>query len=105
MYYFREYLVDLFGDPGALSKPDSTLNRTASVFISSPLYHPRFRAVDTVENFRTLAKLYFIDNRSPKFEPDDDLSGDALGPHAFIITPCPNVLPFILNFFCHNYPN
>lgn len=72
----REYLVDLLEDPGVLSKPDSSLNRTASVFVSSPLYHPRFKAVETVENIRSLAKLYFIDNHSPKFDLDDDPSGD-----------------------------
>ncbi|KDO46099.1 hypothetical protein CISIN_1g005247mg [Citrus sinensis] len=74
----REYLVDLLEDPGVLSKPDSSLNRTASVFVSSPLYHPRFKAVETVENIRSLAKLYFIDNHSPKFDLDDDPSGTAI---------------------------
>ncbi|XP_044479033.1 serine/threonine-protein kinase CTR1-like [Mangifera indica] len=75
----REYLVDLFGEPGVLSKPDSSLNGSASVLVSSPLCHPRFKAVKTAGNFRTLAKLYFSDNQSLDIAQDDFLSGAASG--------------------------
>ncbi|XP_030962846.1 serine/threonine-protein kinase CTR1-like isoform X3 [Quercus lobata] len=55
----REYIVDLLGTPGALSQPDSSLNGTASILVSSPLCHPRFKPAGAAENSRTLAKLYF----------------------------------------------
>lgn len=74
----REYLVDLFGKPGVLSQPDSSLNGSASVLVSSPLCHPRFKAVKTAGNFRTLAKLYFSDNQSLDIAQDDFLSGESL---------------------------
>ncbi|XP_061975814.1 serine/threonine-protein kinase CTR1-like isoform X4 [Populus nigra] len=58
----REYFVDLLGKPGALSQPDSSLNCTSSILVSSPLSHPRFKSIQTTEDFRTLAaKLYFLD--------------------------------------------
>ncbi|XP_023911172.2 serine/threonine-protein kinase CTR1 isoform X2 [Quercus suber] len=52
-------MVDLLGTPGALSQPDSLLNGTASILVSSPLCHPRFKPAGAAENSRTLAKLYF----------------------------------------------
>ncbi|XP_031264331.1 serine/threonine-protein kinase CTR1-like isoform X2 [Pistacia vera] len=73
----REYLVDLFREPGVLSHPDSSLNGSASVLVSSPLCHPRFKAVKTAGNFRTLAKLYFSENQSLNIAQDDVFSGAA----------------------------
>ncbi|XVE68611.1 hypothetical protein DITRI_Ditri09bG0082200 [Diplodiscus trichospermus] len=62
----REYRVDLFEEPGALSRPDSSLNGRASMSVSSPLCHPRFKVVETSTSIRTLAKLYFVDDQSHK---------------------------------------
>ncbi|KAK8579737.1 hypothetical protein V6N12_070047 [Hibiscus sabdariffa] len=67
----REYLVDLFEEPGALSQPDSSLNGTSSIVVSSPLCHPRFKLVETATSIKTLAKLYFIDNQSHKHARGD----------------------------------
>lgn len=75
----REYLVDLFEEPGALSQPDSSLNGTSSILVSSPLCHPRFKPVETASNIKTLAKLYFIDDQSHKHACVDDSSGYSLG--------------------------
>ncbi|KAM7263566.1 hypothetical protein ACFE04_001249 [Oxalis oulophora] len=57
----REYLVDLLKAPGALSLPDSSLNTAPSILISSPFCHPKFKVVEDAENFRTLAKRFFVD--------------------------------------------
>ncbi|XP_039071901.1 serine/threonine-protein kinase CTR1-like isoform X2 [Hibiscus syriacus] len=73
----REYLVDLFEEPGALSQPDSSLNGTSSILVSSPLCHPRFKPVETATSVKTLAKLYFIDNLSHKHVCDDASSDNA----------------------------
>jgi serine/threonine-protein kinase CTR1 len=70
----REYLVDLLGTPGALSQPDSSLNGTASILVSSPLCHPRFKPAEIAENSRTLAKLYF-NCKLPHCTFDDASSG------------------------------
>ncbi|KAJ6323109.1 hypothetical protein OIU77_012861 [Salix suchowensis] len=59
----REYFVDLLGNPGALSQPDSSLNCSSSILVSSPLSHPRFKSDQTTRDFRTLAKLYFLDSQ------------------------------------------
>ncbi|KAJ6690576.1 hypothetical protein OIU85_006794 [Salix viminalis] len=59
----REYFVDLLGNPGALSQPDSSLNCSSSILVSSPLSHPRFKSNQTTRDFRTLAKLYFLDSQ------------------------------------------
>ncbi|KAK8643299.1 hypothetical protein V6N13_012602 [Hibiscus sabdariffa] len=77
----REYLVDLFEEPGALSQPDSSLNGTSSIIVSSPLCHPRFKPVETATNIKTLAKLYFIDNQSHKHSHDDASSADNTSNH------------------------
>ncbi|XP_039024765.1 serine/threonine-protein kinase CTR1-like [Hibiscus syriacus] len=72
----REYLVDLFEEPGALSQPDSSLNGPSSILVSSPLCHPRFKSVETATSIKTLAKLYFIDKQSHKHALDDAFSAD-----------------------------
>ncbi|PPR95579.1 hypothetical protein GOBAR_AA25087 [Gossypium barbadense] len=73
----REYLVDLFEEPGALSQPDSSLNGTSSILVSSPLCHPRFKPVEIATNIKTLAKLYFIDDQSHKHACVDASSDNA----------------------------
>ncbi|KAM0866057.1 hypothetical protein ACQ4PT_042855 [Festuca glaucescens] len=60
----REYLVDLIGNPGLLSEPDSLLNGLSSMSISSPLRPPKHSSVDVVHNFKSLAKQYFLDCKS-----------------------------------------
>ncbi|KAE8709745.1 Serine/threonine-protein kinase CTR1 [Hibiscus syriacus] len=77
----REYLVDLFEEPGALSRPDSSLNGTSSIVVSSPLCHPRFKLVETATSIKTLAELYFIDNQSHKHARDDASSADNANNH------------------------
>ncbi|XVF82735.1 hypothetical protein PTKIN_Ptkin16aG0073400 [Pterospermum kingtungense] len=62
----REYWVDLFEEPGALGRPDSSLNGTSSILVSSPLCHPRFKLLESATSIGTLAKLYFIDDQSHK---------------------------------------
>uniref|UniRef100_A0A5B7CA37 non-specific serine/threonine protein kinase n=1 Tax=Davidia involucrata TaxID=16924 RepID=A0A5B7CA37_DAVIN len=75
----REFQVDLIGKPGALFLPDSLLNGTSSIIVSSPLCHPRFKTVEAAENFSTLAKLYFLDCQSLNIAFDDAPSGTATG--------------------------
>ncbi|XXG73028.1 hypothetical protein AAC387_Pa07g2010 [Persea americana] len=60
----REYLIDLIGNPGFLSEPDSVLNGPSSVSICSPLRLPIFASVETTDTFRSLAKQYFSDCQS-----------------------------------------
>lgn len=72
---FREYLVDLFEEPGALSRPDSSLNGTSSIVVSSPLCHPRFKLLESATSIRTLAKLYFFDDQSHKNALADTSTG------------------------------
>ncbi|KAF8396459.1 hypothetical protein HHK36_018081 [Tetracentron sinense] len=60
----REWLVDLIGKPGCLCEPDSSLNGPSTISISSPLRLPRFKPVESTENFRLLAKQYFLDCQS-----------------------------------------
>ncbi|KAG2651314.1 hypothetical protein PVAP13_1NG279000 [Panicum virgatum] len=57
----REYLIDLIGNPGFLSEPDSLLNGLSSISVSSPLRPPKHNSVDIADNFKSLAKQYFID--------------------------------------------
>lgn len=57
----REYLVDLIGNPDSLCEPDSSLNGPHSISIASPLRPPKFKSIETKENFRDLAKQYFLD--------------------------------------------
>ncbi|XP_011024259.1 PREDICTED: serine/threonine-protein kinase CTR1-like isoform X3 [Populus euphratica] len=75
----REYFVDLLGKPGALSQPDSSLNCASSVLVSSPLSHPRFKSIQTNEDFRTLAaKLYFLDCQPLNLVFDNPSSGTTI---------------------------
>ncbi|KAK3228438.1 hypothetical protein Dsin_000319 [Dipteronia sinensis] len=80
----REYVVDLFGEPGALSQPDSSLNSRISVLVSSPLCHPKFKAVGISENFRTSPKRHFFNNQSHEVALHDATSGDS---HKFSVSP------------------
>ncbi|PKA57203.1 Serine/threonine-protein kinase CTR1 [Apostasia shenzhenica] len=60
----REYLVDLIGSPGFLCEPNSLLNGPNSIAILSPLRPPKCKPVKIAENFRSLAKQYFMDCQS-----------------------------------------
>ena len=80
-YCYREYLVDLIGNPGCLCEPDSLLNGPSSISISSPLRLPRFRQVDATIDFRSQAKQYFSDCQSLNLVFDDSSTGD----HFFIL--------------------
>uniref|UniRef100_A0A0E0K0K0 non-specific serine/threonine protein kinase n=1 Tax=Oryza punctata TaxID=4537 RepID=A0A0E0K0K0_ORYPU len=59
-----EYLIDLIGNPGFLSEPDSLLNGLSSISVSSPLRPPKYNSADIVNNFKSLAKQYFLDCQS-----------------------------------------
>ncbi|XP_011032806.1 PREDICTED: serine/threonine-protein kinase CTR1-like isoform X1 [Populus euphratica] len=74
----REYFVDLLRNPGALSQPDSSFNSSSSILVSSPLSHPRFKSNQTTEDFRTLAKLYFLDSQPLNLVFDNSSSGTAI---------------------------
>ncbi|CAN1134919.1 Serine/threonine-protein kinase CTR1 [Linum perenne] len=71
----REYLVDLVGQPGCLSEPDSLLNGPSSISISSPLRFPRTKAAQHAIDFRSLAKQYFSDCQSLNIVFDDISAG------------------------------
>jgi len=61
----REYLVDLIGEPGTLSEPDSGFNGPHSIYVSSPLHPPKFKSsVEMNANFKSLAKQYFKECQS-----------------------------------------
>ncbi|KAH0460347.1 hypothetical protein IEQ34_011010 [Dendrobium chrysotoxum] len=60
----REYLVDLIGTPGFLCEPNSLINGPYSITILSPLRPPNLKSVGVAENFKSLAKQYFVDCRS-----------------------------------------
>ncbi|CAH1435745.1 unnamed protein product [Lactuca virosa] len=72
----RELLVDLIGNPGCLSEPDSLLNGPSTISISSPLRFPRFRQVEPMVDFRSLAKQYFADCESLNLVFEDPSIGD-----------------------------
>ncbi|XP_076902246.1 serine/threonine-protein kinase CTR1-like [Bidens hawaiensis] len=72
----KELLVDLVGNPGSLSEPDSLLNGPATISISSPLRFPRFRQVEPVVDFRSLAKQYFTECDSLNLVFETPSSGD-----------------------------
>lgn len=63
-YFCREYLVDLIGNPGWLHEPDSLSNGLSSISISSPMQLPNYKSICFPENFKTLAKQYFLDCQS-----------------------------------------
>ncbi|XP_057472011.1 serine/threonine-protein kinase CTR1-like [Actinidia eriantha] len=73
----REYIVDLIERPRSLSLPDSLLNGSSSVLVSSPLCHPRFRTVEHAESFRMSASLYFSDCQSLNITFDDASLGNS----------------------------
>ncbi|XP_034601459.1 serine/threonine-protein kinase CTR1 isoform X2 [Setaria viridis] len=85
----REYLIDLIGNPGFLSEPDSLLNGLSSISVSSPLRPPKHNSVDIADNFKSLAKQYFLDCQSlnlmfsdPAAVIDlDEAMGSNLGPN------------------------
>ncbi|CAM0945373.1 unnamed protein product [Alopecurus aequalis] len=74
----REYLVDLIGNPGLLSEPDSLLNGLSSMSISSPLRPPKHNSVDVVHNFKSLAKQYFLDCKSLNLMFNDPAAGTTI---------------------------
>uniref|UniRef100_J3LDE4 non-specific serine/threonine protein kinase n=1 Tax=Oryza brachyantha TaxID=4533 RepID=J3LDE4_ORYBR len=71
----REYLVDLIGNPGFLSEPDSLLNGLSSISVSSPLRPPKYNSADIVNNFKSLAKQYFLDCQSLNMMFNDPTTG------------------------------
>ncbi|KAJ0781336.1 putative protein kinase TKL-CTR1-DRK-2 family [Helianthus annuus] len=72
----KELLVDLIGNPGSLCEPDSLLNGPSTISISSPLRFPRFRQVEPMVDFRSLAKQYFADSDSLNLVFEGPSSGD-----------------------------
>ena len=74
--YFREYYVDLIGNPGNLCEPDSVLNGPSSISISSPLRFPRTKPVEPTIDFGSLAKQYFSDSQSLNLVFDEASSGN-----------------------------
>lgn len=74
-FHFREYLVDLIGNPGCLCEPDSLLNGPSSISISSPLRFPRIKSAEPTVDFRSLAKQYFSDCQSLNIVFDDSSAG------------------------------
>ena len=72
---FREYLVDLTGNPGCLCEPNSLLNGPSSIIISSPLRFPRLKPAVPATDFRSLAKQYFSDCESLNLVFDDVPAG------------------------------
>ncbi|KAI3776297.1 hypothetical protein L1987_46073 [Smallanthus sonchifolius] len=72
----KELLVDLIGNPGSLCEPDSLLNGPSTISISSPLRFPRFRQVEPVVDFRSLAKQYFAECESLNLVFEGPSSGD-----------------------------
>ncbi|KAK9048086.1 hypothetical protein SSX86_032951 [Deinandra increscens subsp. villosa] len=84
----KELLVDLIGNPGSLCEPDSLLNGPSTISISSPLRFPRFRRVEPLVDFRSLAKQYFADCDSLNLVFEDPSNGDGdTGDSADIIYP------------------
>jgi len=77
-FLFREYLVDLIGNPGCLYEPDSLLNGPSSILISSPLRFPRLKPVEAAIDFRSLAKQYFADCQLLNVVFDECSSGNYL---------------------------
>ncbi|ONK59434.1 uncharacterized protein A4U43_C08F6390 [Asparagus officinalis] len=75
----REYLVDLIGNPGSLCEPDSLLNGPCSISIASPMRPPKFKSVETKENFKALAKQYFLDCQSLNLMFSDASAGNNVG--------------------------
>lgn len=74
----REYLIDLIGNPGFLSEPDSLLNGLSSISVSSPLRPPKHNSVDIADNFKSLAKQYFLDCQSLNLMFSDPAAGTVI---------------------------
>ncbi|GJM85147.1 hypothetical protein PR202_ga01572 [Eleusine coracana subsp. coracana] len=74
----REYQIDLIGNPGFLSEPDSLLNGLSSISVSSPLRPPKHYSVDIVDNFKSLAKQYFVDCQSLNLMFNDPAAGTVI---------------------------
>jgi len=74
----REYLIDLIGNPGFLSEPDSLLNGLSSISVSSPLRPPKHDSADISDNFKLLAKQYFRDCQSLNLMFSDPAAGTVI---------------------------
>ncbi|KAJ8765898.1 hypothetical protein K2173_020414 [Erythroxylum novogranatense] len=80
----REYLVNLFDDPGALNNPDSSIDCASSILISSPLSHPKSRPIQRADDFRMLANIYFFQCQPPDCVFEDSPSDNNDGQHVKI---------------------
>ncbi|KAF8686677.1 hypothetical protein HU200_043509 [Digitaria exilis] len=74
----REYLIDLIGNPGFLSEPDSLLNGLSSISVSSPLRPPKHNSVDIADNIKSMAKKYFLDCQSLNLMFSDPAAGTVI---------------------------
>lgn len=74
----REYLIDLIGNPGFLSEPDSLLNGLSSISVSSPLRPPKHNSTDISDHFKLLAKQYFLDCQSLNVLFSDQAAGTVI---------------------------
>lgn len=97
MFCGREYLIDLIGNPGSLSEPDSVLNGPSSISICSPLRLPIFSSVETTGDFRSLAKQYFSDCQSLSII-FADTSGYSLAFLLYVITPENDPFNFFMRY-------
>ncbi|CAD6342472.1 unnamed protein product [Miscanthus lutarioriparius] len=75
---FKEYLIDLIGNPGFLSEPDSLLNGLSSISVSSPLRPPKHDSAGISDNFKLLAKQYFLDCQSLNLMFSDPAAGTVI---------------------------
>ncbi|KAJ1288982.1 hypothetical protein BS78_02G130700 [Paspalum vaginatum] len=92
----REYLVDLIGDPGQLTDPDSFVNGPYSLSVSSPLHPSKFRSLEITSNFSSVAKQYFSDCHSLNLLFSDSSIGQAVMKPDIIVPEAPReVLPLI----------
>lgn len=92
----REYLVDLIGDPGQLTDPDSFVNGPYSLSVSSPLHPPKFRSLEITSNFSSVAKQYFSDCHSLNLLFSDSSTGQVVMKPDVIVPEAPReVLPLI----------
>ncbi|KAG0457801.1 hypothetical protein HPP92_022958 [Vanilla planifolia] len=76
----REYLVDLVRTPGTLCEPNSQLNGPGSITILSPLRPSKCKPIKIADNFRSLAKQYFIDCQSLNLLFTDTSTGANIAP-------------------------
>ncbi|AQK71420.1 Serine/threonine-protein kinase CTR1 [Zea mays] len=73
-----ECLIDLIGNPGFLSEPDSLLNGLSSISVSSPLRPPKHDSADNSDNFKLFAKKYFLDCQSLNLMFSDPAAGTVI---------------------------